>query len=102
MVHLDVGQQALYPRIKGRQVDPVTGKLYHPQKNPAPVEVKKRLETRTEDSEDGFAARLRDYSSGGALVLEAFRGLVHDVDGAVSAALVTEEICRLLARQSGT
>lgn len=59
---LDVPTETLVERVSGRRTDPETGKVYHMKFSPPEnEEIKKRLEQRSDDSEEKVRKRDSDF-----------------------------------------
>jgi len=97
---LDVPDDVLLKRLTGRRFDPVTQTTYHLIFAPPPndPEVLKRLEQRSDDSEESARKRLKAYhdSTVPTSVHYAERGLVVRVNGNQSPAATFSEVSRVL------
>lgn len=61
-IMLDVAEDSLVDRVKGRRIDPVTGHIYHDKFNPPKSKiVASRLTQRCDDAEIVFAKRYCDF-----------------------------------------
>ncbi|KAF4028857.1 Adenylate kinase domain-containing protein [Phytophthora infestans] len=72
VLELEVPDHEVIRRIAGRRVDPVTGKTYHVEFNPPPVEVAARVEQRSDDTEEKIRTRLTQFHSNADAVRSAF------------------------------
>ncbi|KAG3102773.1 hypothetical protein PI125_g14055 [Phytophthora idaei] len=72
VLELEVPDKEVIRRIAGRRVDPVTGKTYHIEFNPPPVDVAGRVEQRSDDTEDKIRTRLTQFHSHADAVRSTF------------------------------
>ncbi|ETI55120.1 hypothetical protein F441_02152 [Phytophthora nicotianae CJ01A1] len=72
VLELEVPDNEVIRRIAGRRVDPVTGRTYHVEFNPPPVEVAGRVEQRSDDTEAKIRTRLTQFHSNADAVRSAF------------------------------
>ncbi|KAG1701891.1 hypothetical protein DVH05_010382 [Phytophthora capsici] len=72
VLELEVPDTEVVRRIAGRRVDPVTGKTYHIEFNPPPVDVARRVEQRSDDTEEKIQTRLSQFHSNADAVRSAF------------------------------
>ena len=84
VIFIEVADRILLERSTGRRVDPVTGRVYHVQFAPPPVEIANRLEQREDDGEQVVKERLGIYHRTTSEVVEHYRqqGLITRIDGA--------------------
>nr|XP_027066191.1 adenylate kinase 5, chloroplastic isoform X1 [Coffea arabica] len=79
---LDVPDEILVDRGVGRRLDPVTGKIYHitnfPPEND---EIRDRLVTRPDDTEEKVKSRLKIYKKNAEAILPIYRDILKKVDG---------------------
>ncbi|CBI25603.3 unnamed protein product, partial [Vitis vinifera] len=96
---LDVPDQILIDRCVGRRVDPVTGKIYHlkffPSEN---EEIKARLVTRSDDTEEKVKSRLEIYKKNAEAILSTYSTIMNKVDGNHSKDEVFKPIDSLLSK----
>uniref|UniRef100_A0A7N0T106 adenylate kinase n=1 Tax=Kalanchoe fedtschenkoi TaxID=63787 RepID=A0A7N0T106_KALFE len=94
---LNVPDEVLVDRCVGRRLDPVTGKIYH-IKNfpPESEEVRKRLVTRPDDTEEKVKSRLEIYKKNVEAILSTYADILNQIDGNRSKDEVFEEISLLL------
>ncbi|XP_034700295.1 adenylate kinase 5, chloroplastic isoform X1 [Vitis riparia] len=96
---LDVPDQILIDRCVGRRVDPVTGKIYHlkffPPEN---EEIKARLVTRSDDTEEKVKSRLEIYKKNAEAILSTYSTIMNKVDGNHSKDEVFKAIDSLLSK----
>ncbi|KAF4044691.1 Adenylate kinase domain-containing protein [Phytophthora infestans] len=78
---LDVPDEEVIRRIAGRRVDPETGKTYHVEFNPPPLEVQARVIQRSDDTEETLRTRLEQFHAHSDGVLAAFEAY-HGENGA--------------------
>ncbi|CAH2079487.1 unnamed protein product [Thlaspi arvense] len=70
---LDVPDEILIDRCVGRRLDPVTGKIYHIKSYPPESdEIKARLVTRPDDTEEKVKARLQIYKQNSESIISAY------------------------------
>ncbi|XP_027352165.1 adenylate kinase 5, chloroplastic isoform X2 [Abrus precatorius] len=97
---LDVPDEILIDRCVGRRLDPVTGKIYHLKFFPPETEeIKARLVTRPDDTEEKVKSRLNIYKQNAEAVSSSYSNITHKViDGNHSKEVVFEEIESLLSQ----
>ncbi len=72
----------LVERVVGRRLDPVTGKIYHVKFSPPPnEEVAKRLQQRSDDTEEKVKTRLAAYHANLQAILGFYNNVLVRVDG---------------------
>ncbi|KAL8497768.1 hypothetical protein ACS0TY_021200 [Phlomoides rotata] len=98
-IMLDIPDDVLIDRCVGRRLDPLTGKIYHvknfPQEN---EEIKERLVTRPDDTEDKVKSRLEIYKKNVEAILLTYSDLLHKIDGNRPKEVVFKDIDSLLSR----
>ncbi|KAL8145337.1 adenylate kinase 5, chloroplastic isoform X1 [Apium graveolens] len=98
-IALDVPDDILIDRCVGRRLDPLTGKIYHitnfPPEN---EEVKSRLITRPDDTEEKARARLQIYKQNVDAILSTYFSILKKLDGNRSKEIVFKEIESLLTQ----
>ncbi|WOH02755.1 hypothetical protein DCAR_0522144 [Daucus carota subsp. sativus] len=98
-IALDVPDDILIDRCVGRRLDPLTGKIYHitnfPPEN---EEVKSRLLTRPDDTEEKARSRLQIYKQNVDAILSTYISILKKLDGNRSKEVVFEEIDSLLTQ----
>ena len=92
-IFLNVPDEILVERVVGRRTDPITGKIYHmtfspPQDN----EVLKRLEQRSDDTEEKVKVRLEQFHANVMAVKDSYTDISVTIDGNQDPATVSEEI----------
>ncbi|WCJ29839.1 adenylate kinase family protein [Euphorbia peplus] len=98
-VVLDVPDETLIDRCVGRRLDPETGKIYHIKFFlPETEEIKARLITRPDDTEDKVKSRLEIYKHNSETVVSIYSNIVKKIDGSRSKEIVFEEIDYLLSQ----
>lgn len=98
-VVLEVPDEVLINRSVGRRLDPVTGNIYHIQNFPPDTEeIKARLVTRPDDTEDKVISRLQIYKRNMEAVLATYVNIVKKIDGNRPKDVVFEEIKSLLSQ----
>ncbi|KAJ0885439.1 putative adenylate kinase [Helianthus annuus] len=81
-VALDVPDEILIDRCVGRRLDPETGKIYHIKNFPPETEeVKARLITRADDTEEKVKSRLQIYKQNVEAILSTYSDLLKKIDG---------------------
>ncbi|XP_024980285.1 adenylate kinase 5, chloroplastic isoform X2 [Cynara cardunculus var. scolymus] len=96
-VALDVPDEILIDRCVGRRLDPETGKIYHIKNFPPQTEeIKARLITRPDDTEEKVKARLQIYKQNVEAILSTYSDLLKKIDGNRSKDVIFGEICSLL------
>nr|BAB10023.1 adenylate kinase-like [Arabidopsis thaliana] len=79
---LDVPDEILIDRCVGRRLDPVTGKIYHIKNYPPESdEIKARLVTRPDDTEEKVKARLQIYKQNSEAIISAYSDVMVKVLG---------------------
>lgn len=83
VLFLEVDDAVLLERITGRRSDPETGRVYHISFDPPPKDVAPRLIQRSDDTEEVFGKRLKEYRDKTAPLVPYYqqRGLLRRVDG---------------------
>ncbi|KAJ4709660.1 Adenylate kinase, chloroplastic [Melia azedarach] len=81
-VVLDVPDEILIDRCVGRRLDPETGKIYH-LKNfpPETAEIKARLVTRPDDTEENVKSRLEIYKQNAKAISSTHSNIMKKIDG---------------------
>ncbi|KAF3643452.1 putative adenylate kinase 5, chloroplastic [Capsicum annuum] len=96
---LDVPDEILIDRCVGRKLDPLTGKIYHVTHFPPETEdIKARLITRPDDTEEKVKSRLQIYKQNAEAILPVYSNIMKKVDGNSDKDAVFEEIDSLLSR----
>ena len=92
-VFLNVPDAILVERVVGRRTDPVTGKIYHMTFSPPKdEEVLKRLEQRSDDTEEKVKVRLEQFHANVEAVKDSYTDISVTVDGNQNPATVSQEI----------
>ncbi|KAJ8528095.1 hypothetical protein K7X08_015546 [Anisodus acutangulus] len=96
---LDVPDEILIDRCVDRRLDPLTGKIYHVTNFPPETEdIKVRLITRPDDTEEKVKSRLQIYKQNAEAILPVYSNIMNKVDGNRSKNVVFEEVDSLLSR----
>ncbi|XP_061348176.1 adenylate kinase 5, chloroplastic isoform X2 [Gastrolobium bilobum] len=96
---LDVPDEILIDRCVGRRLDPVTGKIYHLKFFPPETEeIKARLVTRPDDTEDKVKSRLNIYKQNAEAISSSYTKITNKIDGSRSKEIVFKEIESLLSQ----
>ncbi|KAK4343264.1 hypothetical protein RND71_036358 [Anisodus tanguticus] len=96
---LDVPDEILIDRCVGRRLDPLTGKIYHVTNFPPETEdIKARLITRPDDTEEKVKSCLQIYKQNAEAILPVYSNIMNKVDGNRSKNVVFEEVDSLLSR----
>ncbi|TYH65510.1 hypothetical protein ES332_D06G061000v1 [Gossypium tomentosum] len=96
---LDVPDEILIDRCVGRRLDPVTGKIYH-LKNfpPESEEIKARLVTRADDTEEKVKSRLEIYKQNAAAISSTYSSITNKIDGNRPKEMIFKDIDSLLSQ----
>lgn len=79
---LDVPDEVLVERVVGRRTDPETGKIYHMTFSPPEdEEVLKRLEHRSDDTEEKVKVRLEQFHANVEAVKDSYTEIMVTIDG---------------------
>ncbi|KMT03590.1 hypothetical protein BVRB_8g192630 isoform B [Beta vulgaris subsp. vulgaris] len=90
---LEVPDEILINRCVGRRLDPMTGKIYHIKNFPPETEeIKSRLVTRPDDTEEKVISRLEIYKKNVEAVLATYMKITNKIDGNRPKEVVFEEI----------
>lgn len=96
---LEVPDEILIDRCVGRRLDPVTGKIYHLKNFPPETEeIKARLVTRPDDTEEKVKSRLEIYERNAEAVSTVYKDIMRKIDGNRPKEVVFEEISSLLSQ----
>ncbi|GAB2216185.1 hypothetical protein Droror1_Dr00023955 [Drosera rotundifolia] len=94
---LEVPDEILIDRCVGRRLDPMTGEIYHIRGSPPESdEIKRRLLTRVDDTEEKVKARLVIYKRNVEATASAYSSVLKKVDGQRPKDVVFGEISSLL------
>ncbi|KAL6965555.1 adenylate kinase [Sarracenia purpurea var. burkii] len=96
---LDVLDAILVDRCIGRRLDPVTGKIYH-LKNfpPESDEIKARLVTRPDDTEQKVKSRLQIYKQNAEAILSTYLDILSKIDGNRPKEVIFKDVDSLLSQ----
>ncbi|GMN47170.1 hypothetical protein TIFTF001_016356 [Ficus carica] len=95
---LDVPDETLIDRCIGRRLDPVTGKIYHLKSFPPETEeIRARLITRPDDTEEKAKSRLEIYKKNAEAILSIYANIMKKIDGNQPKDRVFAEIESLLS-----
>lgn len=96
---LDVHDEILIDRSVGRRLDPVTGKIYHEKFFPPETEeIKARLVTRPDDTEEKVMSRLNIYKQNAESVSSSYSNITNKIDGSRPKEEVFKDIESLLSQ----
>ncbi|CAA7022925.1 unnamed protein product [Microthlaspi erraticum] len=96
---LDVPDEILIDRCVGRRLDPVTGKIYHVKSYPPESEeIKQRLVTRPDDTEEKVKSRLQIYKQNSKAIISAYSDVMIKIDANRPKEVVFEESQTLLSQ----
>ncbi|KAE8735432.1 putative adenylate kinase 5 [Hibiscus syriacus] len=96
---LDVPDEILIDRCVGRRLDPVTGKIYHMKHFPPnSEEIKARLVTRADDTEEKVKSRLEIYKQNAAAISSTYKSIMNKIDGSRPKEAVFKDIDSLLSQ----
>ncbi|CAJ1975575.1 unnamed protein product [Sphenostylis stenocarpa] len=94
-----VPDEILIDRCVGRRLDPVTGNIYHLKFFPPETEeIKARLITRPDDTEEKVKSRLNIYKQNAEAISSSYSNITHKIDGGHSKEAVFKEIESLLSQ----
>jgi adenylate kinase len=94
-IFLNVPDEVLVERVVGRRTDPVTGKIYHMTFSPPDdEEILKRLEQRSDDTEEKVKVRLGQFHAN----VEAVRGSYADIAVEVDGTMRPEEVSTMIMK----
>ncbi|KAH6828801.1 adenylate kinase family protein [Perilla frutescens var. hirtella] len=98
-VMLEVPDDILIDRCVGRRLDPLTGKIYHVKNFPPEnEEIKERLVTRPDDTEEKVKSRLEIYKNNVESILSTYSDIMFKINGNRPKEVVFTEIDSLLLR----
>ena len=90
---LDVPDEVLVERVVGRRTDPKTGKIYHMKFSPPDDEdILKRLEQRSDDTEEKVKVRLEQFHANVDAVKDSYTEIMVCIDGNRAPDVVSKEI----------
>ncbi|OMO52336.1 Adenylate kinase [Corchorus capsularis] len=96
---LDVPDEILIDRCVGRRLDPVTGRIYHVKNFPPESdEIKARLVTRSDDTEEKVKSRLEVYKQNAAAISSTYTSITNKLDGNRPKEVVFKDIDSLLSQ----
>ncbi|KAG6586355.1 Adenylate kinase 5, chloroplastic, partial [Cucurbita argyrosperma subsp. sororia] len=98
-VILDVPDEILIDRCVGRRLDPETGKIYHLKYFPPETEeIKGRLVTRPDDTEEKVKQRLEIYKRNAEAIAPVYLSITKKIDGSRPKEEIFEEIASFLSQ----
>ena len=90
---LDVPDEVLVERVVGRRTDPATGRIYHMTFSPPEdEEILKRLEQRSDDTEEKVKVRLEQFHANVDAVKDSYTDIMVVIDGNRAPDIVSKEI----------
>lgn len=90
-------------RVVGRRTDPETGKIYHLKFSPPDdEEVSRRLEQRSDDTEEKIKVRLEQFHTNVAAVKGCYVDISADIDGTGKPDEVAAAISKALLENCGS
>ncbi|XP_057968348.1 adenylate kinase 5, chloroplastic isoform X2 [Malania oleifera] len=96
---LDVLDEILIDRCVGRRLDPITGKIYHLKNFPPDnEEIKARVITRPDDTEEKVKSRLVIYKQNSEAISSTYFDILNKIDGNRPKETVFKEIDSLLSQ----
>ncbi|KAI8565673.1 hypothetical protein RHMOL_Rhmol03G0278800 [Rhododendron molle] len=96
---LDVPDEILIDRCVGRRLDPVTGKIYHIKNFPPETdEIKARLITRPDDTEQKVQSRLQLYKQNAEAILSTYMDILKKIDGNRPKEVIFKDVDSLLSQ----
>ncbi|KAJ0089699.1 hypothetical protein Patl1_14817 [Pistacia atlantica] len=97
-----VPDEILIDRCIGRKLDPVTGKIYHLKNFPPETEeIKARLVTRPDDTEEKVKSRLDIYKQNAKSISLTYSNIMKKVDGNRPKEMVFKDVESLLSQAQG-
>lgn len=100
---LNVPDEAIVERVVGRRTDPETGKIYHLKFSPPDdEEVSRRLEQRSDDTEEKIKVRLEQFHTNVAAVKGCYVDISADIDGTGKPDEVAAAISKALLENCGS
>ncbi|CAL5397216.1 unnamed protein product [Camellia sinensis] len=98
-VVLDVLDEILINRCVGRRLDPVTGKIYHIKNFPPETEeIKARLITRPDDTEEKVKSRLQIYKQNVEAIISTYTDILKKINGNRPKEVIFKDIDSLLCQ----
>ncbi|KAL5839892.1 hypothetical protein ACOSQ4_012500 [Xanthoceras sorbifolium] len=98
-VVLEVPDEILIDRCVGRRLDPVTRKIYHLKSFPPETkEIKARLVTRPDDTEEKVKSRLEIYKQNAKAISSTYSNIMKKIDGNRQKDMVFKDIESLLSQ----
>ncbi|TXG60817.1 hypothetical protein EZV62_012180 [Acer yangbiense] len=98
-VVLEVPDEILIDRCVGRRLDPVTRKIYHVKSFPPETEeIKARLVTRPDDTEEKVKSRLEIYKQNAKAISSTYSNIMKKIDGNRQKDMVFKDIESLLSQ----
>ncbi|XP_022143249.1 adenylate kinase 5, chloroplastic isoform X2 [Momordica charantia] len=95
----EVPDEILIDRCIGRRLDPETGKIYHLKYFPPETEeIKGRLVTRPDDTEEKVKQRLEIYKRNAEAIAPVYLNITKKIDGSRSKEEIFEEISSVLSQ----
>jgi adenylate kinase len=99
---LDVPDEILVERVVGRRTDPATGKIYHMTFSPPEdEEVMKRLEQRSDDTEEKIKVRLDQFKTNVEAVKDSYTDIMVTIDGNKAPTEVSSVIMNTIEEMTG-
>ncbi|XP_031263902.1 adenylate kinase 5, chloroplastic isoform X2 [Pistacia vera] len=97
-----VPDEILIDRCIGRKLDPVTGKIYHLKNFPPETEeIKARLVTRPDDTEEKVKSRLDIYKQNAKSISSTYSNIMKKVNGNRPKEMVFKDVESLLSQAQG-
>ncbi|XP_057495068.1 adenylate kinase 5, chloroplastic isoform X1 [Actinidia eriantha] len=96
---LDVPDEILIDRCVGRRLDPGTGKIYHIKNFPPETdEIKAKVITRPDDTEEKVKSRLQIYKQNAEAILSTYLDIMNKIDGNRTKEVIFKDIDALLSQ----
>ena len=101
MIVLEVNDDIIVDRMKGRRVHPESGRIYHIVYNPPVNENKdditnEELSIRNDDQEDTVRKRLAVYHSTTSPLIDFYKNIVSSIDGTLGINEICNQINNIL------
>lgn len=96
---IDAPDDVLVERVIGRRLDPATGRIYHLKYYPPSEDIKDRLITRSDDTEDKARSRLKQFHANVNAVKSCFQDTMVVVNGQGMPSEVAQTISNVLEKK---
>ncbi|XP_057487059.1 adenylate kinase 5, chloroplastic-like isoform X2 [Actinidia eriantha] len=97
--YVQVPDEILIDRCVGRRLDPGTGKIYHIKNFPPETdEIKAKVITRPDDTEEKVKSRLQIYKQNAEAILSTYLDIMNKIDGNRTKEVIFKDIDALLSQ----